>query len=243
MVLSDKAYRKLRGLSESMPADKLSAHLLNMIVKSLGTYTENLEVEVLGTVETQDLSLQVSIKALEEMNQMVFRRGSSIRPVRSLKHIVDIPTSTVLAVASTAIVAQSVASPTLVNTNQVNEGCTINAIYLRVEAISTTSFTQVPRIYMAVFKSPGNDLTNPNPNGTGSSDVKRFVLHQEMVMLSGVPATSEFPRTLFNGVVKIPRSLRRFGYNDRLLVILQNGAGETTGIANACIQAIYKEFI
>ena len=66
MLVSDKVYRELRGLPASMQADKLSALLLGMIKKSLGISMANLVVEVLGTAETQDLSLQVSTKALEE---------------------------------------------------------------------------------------------------------------------------------------------------------------------------------
>ena len=166
----------------------------------------------------------------------------SIRPVQSLKHIVDIPTSAVLAVQSVAPIAIAVNTPTLGTTTDIHNGSTINAVYLRVEVIATTSFSQVPRIYMAVFKNPGNNLTNPNANGAGSSDAKRYIIHQEMIMVDGVPDVSEFPRTLFNGVIRIPPRLKRFGYNDRLVVLLQNGAGETTGITNACVQSIYKEY-
>ncbi len=167
----------------------------------------------------------------------------SIRPVQSLKHIVDIPTSTVLAVQSVVPIVQAIDSPSIGNTNNVAQGSTINAIYLRVEVLGTTSFTQVPRVYMAVFKNPGNNLSAPNANGTGPSDAKRYVIHQEMVMISGTGLEgSGFPRTLFNGVIKIPPRLKRFGYNDRLVVLLQNGAGETTGIANACVQTVFKEY-
>ena len=172
------------------------------------------------------------------------RFNRAIRPVQSLKHIVDIPTSTVLAVQSAAPVIIATPDPDLTQVAEVQEGSTVNALYLRVEVISTTSFTQVPRIYMAVFKNPGNGLAAPNANGAGSSDNKRYIIHQEMIMVSGAPFAnnSEFPRTLFNGVIKIPPRLKRFGYNDRLAVLLQNGAGETTGIVNACVQAIYKEY-
>ena len=166
----------------------------------------------------------------------------SIRPVQSLKHIVDVPTSAVLAVQSVVPVIEAVAAPTLAGTTQVNEGSTVNSIYLRVEVIATTSFSQVPRIYMAVFKNPGNNFNSPNSNGAGGQDQKRYIIHQEMIMLDGVPDVSEFPRTLFNGVLKIPPRLKRMGYGDKLVVLLQNGAGETTGITNACVQCIYKEY-
>ncbi len=168
-------------------------------------------------------------------------RALRLRPVQSLKHIVDVATSAVLAVVSVVPVIEVVASPALGTTTQVNEGSTINAIYLRVEVLATNVFAGVPRLYMAVFKNPGNNLSVPNSNGTGSSDNKRYVIHQEMVMTGG-NETSAFPRTVFSGVIKILPRLKRFGYNDKLVVILQNGSGETTGINNACVQCIYKEF-
>jgi len=172
---------------------------------------------------------------------MGFNRA--IRPVRSLKHVVDVPTSTVLGVKSTVPIIEADPNPALGNVTEVAQGSTINAIYLRVECLGTTSFTQVPRVYMAIFKDPGGAFPSPEPNGTGVSDIKRYIIHQEMIMISGVGLEgSGFPRTLFNGVIKIPPRLKRFGYNDELVVLLQNGAGETTGIANVCVQAIYKEF-
>jgi len=165
-----------------------------------------------------------------------------LRPVQSVKHIVDTASSTILAVLTAVPVVIAVDNPVLAQVTNVASGSTVSSIFLRVEIISTTSYTQVPRVYMTVFKNPGNNLGSPNANASGSDDAKRYIIHQEMAMVSGVPATSEFPRTLFQGVIKIPPRLKRFGYNDRLVVLLQNGVGETTGIANVCVQCIYKEF-
>ena len=171
------------------------------------------------------------------------RFNRAIRPVQSLKHIVDVPTSTVLAVQSVVPVIEADPTPVLAQPTEVQDGSTVNGIYLRVEVLGTTSYTQVPRVYMAVFKNPGNNLVNPASNSAGDTDQKRYIIHQEMVMISGVGLEgSGFPRTLFNGVIRIPPRLKRFGYNDKLFVLLQNGAGETTGIANCCVQCIYKEY-
>ncbi len=174
---------------------------------------------------------------------MAPRMRASIRPVQSRKHIVDVATSAVLAVTSSVPVIIAVdTGPLLGNPTDVKTGCTVNAIYLRVEVLATNVFSGVPRIYMMVFKNPGNGLTSPAPNGSGISDNKRYVIHQEMIMLSGAISSTGFPRTLFNGVIRIPPRLKRFGYNDRLAVQLQNGSGETTGITNACVQCIFKEY-
>ncbi len=169
------------------------------------------------------------------------RMALRIRPVQSLKHIVDVPTSVVLAVRTTIPVIEAVDAPILAGVTQVQQGSTVSAIYLRIELLATNAFSGVPRIYMSVFKNPGNNLTSPDPNASGSNDAKRYIIHQEMVGV-GNGADTAFPRTMFVGVIKIPPRLKRFGYNDRLTVLLQNGAGETTGITNICVQCIYKEF-
>ncbi len=135
------------------------------------------------------------------------------------------------------------ASPAISAVTQVNEGSTVNAIYLRVESMATNQWSGVSRVYLAVFKQVGGVGPFPDANAVGGNVLKKRVIHQEMIQLAGtLSGTDNFPRTLFNGVIKIPKSLRRFGYFDELHVLLQNGAGETTGIANHCVQTIYKEY-
>ncbi len=76
----------------------------------------------------------------------------------------------------------------------------------------------------------------PTANFVGASDDKRFVIHQEMVMLQQV--TNSNPRTLFKGVIAIPRGYRRMGPNDLLrLAVLAPGVN-----INICLQVHYKEF-
>ncbi len=96
---------------------------------------------------------------------------------------------------------------------------------------------------MAVSKNPGNEHVIANPSSIGDSDLRRYVLHQEMTMISAVVTNgSTFPRTMFVGVIKIPRGFKRMGINDRLLCSFALDDGELTGIVNACVQCIYKEF-
>ncbi len=76
----------------------------------------------------------------------------------------------------------------------------------------------------------------PNANAIGASDNKRFVIHQEMVMMER--KVNGNPRTLFNGVIVIPRGYRRFGPDDALtLAIFSPGVD-----IDACFQCHYKEF-
>ncbi len=171
------------------------------------------------------------------------RRNLAIRPVQSLKHIVDVASSVVLAVQTVIPVIESGINPSLTTPTQVNEGSTVNAIYLRAEVLPTGVYAGVPRVYMSVFKEPGTGLNIPDPNNSGINSNKRYIIHQEMTMVNNPGADGAVvPRTMFQGVVRIPPRLKRFGYSDRLLVVFQNGTGETSGIANVCIQCIYKEY-
>jgi len=46
---------------------------------------------------------------------------------------------------------------------------------------------------------------------------------------------------LFKGVIMIPKSLQRFGLEDRLQVIIGHRTGEATQKTDFCLQCIYKE--
>ncbi len=177
---------------------------------------------------------------------MVYRRALQLRPVKSLKHIVDIRTGVTTGGAVTTVpLIEAVGTPALATPTEVADGSTVSSIYLRVEAVATNTFALQPALYMIVYKDPGNHLADdPAPSGTGTNENKRWVIHQEMIMLAQTVDTAggSFPRTMFNGVIKIPRSLKRNGFGDKLKLLLGTQGAETTGTANICVQCIYKEF-
>ncbi len=158
-----------------------------------------------------------------------------LRPVNRIKHVVDQQAAAVAGTAIDLILIETSDTPDLANTNEVETGSTVNGIYLKCE-INATSSAALSNAYMMVFKNPGNNLTFPDPNVVGSNDNKRFVIHQEMVMLQQQDGSN--PRTLFNGVIAIPRGYRRNGPVDRITArIFSPGVN-----LNVCIQAHYKEF-
>ncbi len=135
----------------------------------------------------------------------------------------------------TSGLANSKDSPVLGNPSEVLTGSTINGIYLKLEANATSS-AALANFYMYVIKNPGGNLTLPEANVVGSSDDKRYVIHQEMIMFQ--QQTNSNPRTVFNGVIAIPRGYRRFGPNDFLQVrVFSPGVS-----VNYCLQCHYKEF-
>ncbi len=164
-------------------------------------------------------------------------RGNSLRPVNRIKHVVDQQGGIAAGAGLTINLISATDTPTLAVTNSVETGSKINAIYLLVETtrIGTTSDV-LPNVYMYVAKNPGGNLTLPEANVVGANDNKRFVIHQEMVMLQGFNASN--PRTLFKGVIKLPRGYRRNGPNDLLVLRLH-----TPGVGiSFCLQCHYKEF-
>ncbi len=169
---------------------------------------------------------------------MVFRNRSRLRlrPINRIKHVVDKQAATALGVVNVTNLASATDTPTLAASASVETGSTINGIYLKVEIVNTGTTGVLANGYMFVAKNPGGNLVLPEPNVVGINDNKRYIIHQEMVMLQMVDNSN--PRTLFNGVIAIPRGYRRFAPNDRLELHVFSPGVEL----NLCIQCHYKEF-
>ncbi len=159
-----------------------------------------------------------------------------MRPVHRIKHVIDRQAATALGVVSTTNLVNTVDAPVLATTDQVETGAKVNGIYLHVEVVNTGVTGVLANAYMMVVKNPGGNLTFPDPNVVGSDDNKRYVIHQEMVMLQMIDNSN--PRTLFNGVIVLPRGYRRMGPNDTVQLMIFSPGIELT----FCIQAHYKEF-
>ncbi len=163
-------------------------------------------------------------------------RGMALRPVHRIKHVVDKQGAVALGVVDDTQLVSAVDAPVLGNTNEVETGSKVNGIYLRVEVVNTGVTGVLANAYLAVFKSPGGSISINNPNTIGTDKDKRYVIHQEMVMLNMTDNGN--PRTLFNGVIAIPRGYRRMGPADLLIVRIFSPGVELS----FCIQCHYKEF-
>ncbi len=164
-----------------------------------------------------------------------FRRGNSLRPINRIKHVVDEQGVLVAGTQQNSLIISATDTPTLGDTDGVETGSKVNGFFLVVE-VNATSSAALANVYLSIFKSVGGNLVIPSANTVGSNDNKRFVFHQEMVMLQQV--TNSNPRTLFKGVLAIPRGYRRMGPNDQIYASLLS-----PGInCNYCIQVHYKEF-
>ncbi len=165
-----------------------------------------------------------------------FRRN--LHPVNSRKHIVDkqgaLPINT--QVREELILA--VDAPVLANVTEVGTASRVNAIFLNVQ-FAATSTAALANIYMYVWKNPGTNIgvaQVPNGNVTGTSDMKKLIFHTEMSMSE--KNTTAIPRTLFKGVLKLPKHMQRMGYNDTVNLELYS-----PGVTHEyCVECIYKEF-
>ncbi len=167
-----------------------------------------------------------------------FRRALQLRPVQRLKHVTDQQATLAKATDLPLSIIIAKDQPVLATEEEVITGSTVHGIFLKVIVASNEATVSgaIPNFYMTVFKNPGNSLAVISPNQVGQNDDKRYVIHQEMVMIEN--QISGNPTTVFSGVIAIPRGYKRFGPNDRLQVVLLSPAINVT----ICLQAIYKEF-
>ncbi len=160
-----------------------------------------------------------------------------MRPVNSIKHIVDSSATVAAGTQLNIILCDAVQAPVLTVPDQCFVGSRVGAIYLSVEAAVTTRIDgAIPNFYMIIFKNPGNNMTTPTASAVGTNDIKRFVIHQEMTMLTNISGGAA--RSVFRGVIKIPRGYARQGNDDTLILGLVCPSLATA----VCVQCIYKEY-
>ncbi len=174
------------------------------------------------------------------------RRALALRPINSLKHIVDTSGRAIAGAQNTTDIAIQNDLPSTTSVNQVHTGSAVKAIFLNIQVRGVIAYGGVPRIYFILFKNPGNQVPAPALDAVGISPKRKWVLHQEMIMVDdvGLAATNptSFPRTMFKGVIKIPKRYQRMGDADKLSFVIGNAAGEATGATDWCLQSIYREF-
>ncbi len=160
----------------------------------------------------------------------------SLRPVHRIKHVIDAQGATVAGTTEIINLIAATDTPTLAVPTSVETGAKVNGIFLTVEIFNSGTTGVLSNAYMLVAKNNGGNLGAIAPNAVGVDDDKRFVIHQEMVMLEAQDNSN--PRTLFKGVIVLPRGYKRFGPNDTLILELLAPGVEI----NWCVQCHYKEF-
>ncbi len=167
---------------------------------------------------------------METVVILIVARGMGLRPINSVKNIVDATFLGVAAATNTEVqVAATVNDYTGANPKDVPIGAKVSSIYLFVQMLPATGTANVD---FYVMKRP-TGVGTPNPGATGGDNARRFILHEE----KGIPgnaADGAYPLT-FKGVIKIPRGRQRMAEGDQIL-IMARGAD----IYNMCLKCIYK---
>ncbi len=170
---------------------------------------------------------------------MVFRRRSNLRPIHSIKHIVDAQGGVVANTKELLTIATGVDAPVLANVADVEVGSRINSFFVNIQVIGTAASGVLNQVYAIFYKNPGGNVGSssiPKGNVTGASDFKRQIFHTEMIMLGS--SASDIPQTLFKGVLRVPKTFQNMRINDVLQIQLV-APGATFSY---CIQIIYKEY-
>lgn len=159
------------------------------------------------------------------------RRGAMrLRPVNSVKNIIDSTTIGVAAGVQTKIsLAETINAYTGANPKDVPIGAKVSAIYIFFQILPQAAQGQVD---MFIGKFPPG-VTVPAAGATGGSSARRFVLHEE----KGIPGTfnnGASPLT-FRGVIKIPRGKQRMAEGDEVLIKFACSTAY-----DACVKCIYK---
>ncbi len=162
----------------------------------------------------------------------------NLRPIQSVKHIVDIQGAVGIATQRNDTLLVGVDNPDVTSVTEVQKGSRVSSLYLNVQVVATSD-EALHNIYMMVYKNPANLITAgsvPDANLQGQFAFKKFVFHTEMRM--GSDAGDSIPITLFRGVLKVPRQYQTQRLNDTLKIqFFSPGVGW-----EICIQCIYKEY-
>lgn len=166
-------------------------------------------------------------------------RGMALRPVNRIKHVVDSGVVIAKNVKGNTAIALATDTPTLGAPSSVETGAKINGFYIRAEVASNDAIDTgiIPNVYFLLWKNPGGNLVRPGANSVGVSDNKRYVIHQEMTMIENKGQGSN-GRTIFNGVIVVPKGYRRMGPNDLWETQILCPQLDTV----QCVQVHYKEF-
>ncbi len=162
-------------------------------------------------------------------------RSNFLRPVNRIKHVVDSQGATAAGAAFDLNLIKAVDAPVIGNTADVQTGATVRSFFYSCDVVNTGVTGVLANAYLIFTKIPGGNITVPAANAVGADDNKRFVIHQEMVMLQMQDNSN--PRTLFKGVIRIPRGYQRFAPND----LLQSRIFSPGVELNICQQCHYKE--
>ncbi len=167
---------------------------------------------------------------------MVRFNRNNLRPINSVKHVIDRQGGLIAGTQVLEIIADGKDQYLLSDADGIPTGSHVKGIFLNIQ-VAASNTAGLTNVYMMIYKNPGNNITViPDANVIGVSDFKKQVFHQDMTMTE--KNTTAIPRTLFKGVLKIPRHMQRMAAGDKIVIALFS----PTSTWDYCIQTIYKHY-
>ncbi len=160
-----------------------------------------------------------------------FQRGMALRPINSVKNIVDGTFLTVAAATSTNVVLATAVNDYAGAVNECPIGSKISSFYIFVQ-IQQQAVNSNVDFYIA--KGP-KDVFNarPIPGATGGTLQRKYILHEEKGLPG--PMNNGSPPLTFRGVLKVPRGRQRMAEEDVLWLEARGAAAY-----DMCVKCIYK---
>ncbi len=166
------------------------------------------------------------------------RRRNYLRPVNTLKHVIDNQGGLIGGTQAFVDIVTGKDNPVFAsNPEACSIGSHVRSIFLNIQ-VAATGTASLANVYFYIYGNPGGNIGTgqvPNGNVVGTSEFRKMVFHQEMMMTE--KNTTAFPRTLFRGVIKIPRKFNRIGADDKITIALFSPGVNY----DYCFQCIYKE--
>ncbi len=160
------------------------------------------------------------------------RGGFNLRPVNSIKNQVN-DQAGLTTTQTEFVLANAVDSATTAVDRDVEKGCSINAMYLMINAEGTGGNSVVNVLDIYLFKNPGNNLTAPGAKVWGTSNEKKFIFKCWRWLLPNIDNGGLGMH--WEGWIKIPKRYQRMGTNDQISLV-----ADTDVTTNYCHSVIYK---
>lgn len=162
------------------------------------------------------------------------RRAFALRPVRSVKEIIDgIFLGVAAGVTTTTVVATSVNSYVgTIGTCPI--GATIKAMYVSVTYASTVS-TPDSAFDWYIAKNPAGQLAMPQPGSTGGNPNRKWIFFESKGLAPNADDANPDDKS---GWIKVPKKMQRMGEDDEFIITARN----VVAGYNLCVKCIYKWF-
>ncbi len=167
-----------------------------------------------------------------------FNRGRSGlgSVIDSNKNSVDLLIATAAGAQTNTDMAITVDAAANTSQKQVTRGCKIFRIWIEFTArLSATAVVGISTLFNAyIIKNPGDNLTPPGADTTGTSNEKKFIFREWKSFLGAQTEGANLYH--FRGWIKIPKLYQRMGADDTFMFCYKAiGANSIY-----CMKAIYK---